>query len=146
MLLIRTPNSWLCAPDGHSCRAKSASTIEEEDDSLERVRRTSSSQEKFVEAVLASVDLVPAGRVVTYGDIAEFVGAGGPRQVGHVMALHGAAVSWWRVIRADGRAATGLEDEAVARLRAEGVPFRGDRVDLTRARYSFDERSWRAFP
>ncbi len=89
------------------------------------------------EAVLAAVDQVPAGRVVTYGDIAEYVGAGGPRQVGHVLALHGGSVTWWRVIRADGRPAAGLEAEALARLRVEGAPMRGERIDLTRARWIF---------
>ncbi len=92
-----------------------------------------------VEAVLAAVDQVPAGHVVTYGDIAEYVGTGGPRQVGHVMALHGGSVTWWRVVRADGRPATGLETEALARLRAEGAPTRGERIDLARARWSFDD-------
>ena len=86
----------------------------------------------YAEAVLAAVDQVPAGRVVTYGDIAEYVGAGGPRQVGHVLALHGGSVTWWRVIRADGRPAAGLEAEALARLRVEGAPMRGERVDLAR--------------
>lgn len=91
----------------------------------------------YAEAVLAAVDQVPSGRVASYGDIAEFVGAGGPRQVGHVMARHGGAVAWWRVVRADGRPATGLEAEAVRRLRSEGTPIRGDRVDLRQARWRF---------
>ena len=75
--------------------------------------------------------------MVSYGDIAEYVGGGGPRQVGRVLALYGAAVSWWRVIRADGRPAAGLESEALARLRAEGAPVRGDRVDMARGRWTF---------
>lgn len=91
----------------------------------------------YAEAVLAAVDQVPPGRVASYGDIAGFVGAGGPRQIGHVMARHGAAVAWWRVVRADGRPAAGLETEALARLRSEGAAIRGDRVDLRQARWRF---------
>jgi alkylated DNA nucleotide flippase Atl1 len=51
------------------------------------------------------------------------------------MSAHGAAVPWWRVVRADGRPVRGLEQEALSRLRAEGAPLRGDRVDLSRARF-----------
>ena len=39
---------------------------------------------------------------------------------------------WWRVVRADGSLAKG--DRQRGMLRAEGVPFRGQRVDMTRAR------------
>lgn len=91
----------------------------------------------FAEAVLAAVDQIPAGRVATYGDIAEYVGGGGPRQVGRVMASYGAAVAWWRVIRADGTPAAGLEERALARLRAEGTSVRDGRVDLRTARWWF---------
>ncbi len=94
-------------------------------------------QEEYVEAVLAVVERIPPGRVTTYGTVAASVGRGGPRQVGQVMARYGAGVPWWRVVRADGRPARGLEEEALARLRAEGTPLRGDRVDLGRARFSF---------
>ena len=41
---------------------------------------------------------------------------------------------WWRVVRADGSLAKG--DRQRALLRAEGVPFRGGRVDMSRARLS----------
>ena len=98
---------------------------------------TNSELADYAEAVLAAVDLIPAGRVVSYGDIAEYLGTGGPRQVGRVLAVHGGAVSWWRVIRADGRPAAGLEDRALPRLRAEGVPIRDDRVDMRAARWWF---------
>ena len=91
----------------------------------------------FAEAVLAAVDQIPAGRVVSYGDIAEYLGTGGPRQVGRVMALYGGAVSWWRVIRADGRPVAGLEDRTLRRLEAEGVAIRNGRVDLRTARWWF---------
>jgi alkylated DNA nucleotide flippase Atl1 len=90
----------------------------------------------FVEQVLCAVESIPPGRVMSYGDIAELVGRGGPRQVGTVMARHGAGVPWWRVVRADGHPVTGLTERALARLRAEGTPLRGDRVEMRLARWS----------
>jgi alkylated DNA nucleotide flippase Atl1 len=91
----------------------------------------------YVEQVLTAVESIPPGRACAYTDLAELVGRGGPRQVGQVMARYGDAVPWWRVVRADGRPARGLAEEALARLRAEGTPLRGDRVDLGRARFTF---------
>jgi alkylated DNA nucleotide flippase Atl1 len=93
-------------------------------------------------AVLDAVDLVPPGRVVTYGDIGAFVGCG-PRQVGRVMALWGGAVPWWRVLRADGSPPQGHEPEALRRYRAEGTPLRagGAKVDLTTARWPLEADS-----
>jgi alkylated DNA nucleotide flippase Atl1 len=89
--------------------------------------------------VLDAVDLVPAGRVVTYGDVAAVVGCG-PRQVGAVMSAWGGAVAWWRVLRADGSPPPGHEREALRHYRAEGTPLRpdGTRVDLRRARWRLD--------
>lgn len=51
--------------------------------------------------MLAAVDLVPEGRVVTYGDIAALVGTSA-RRVGAIMAQRGGEVSWWRVTNAQG--------------------------------------------
>jgi alkylated DNA nucleotide flippase Atl1 len=94
----------------------------------------------FAEAVLAVVDQIPAGMVLAYGDVAELLGHGGPRQVGSVMSRYGSSVTWWRVTRASGEAPRGLLDEAMARWRAEGTALvrgalAGRRVDMTRARW-----------
>jgi alkylated DNA nucleotide flippase Atl1 len=84
---------------------------------------------------------IPPGRVMTYGDVAEYLEEGGPRQVGRVMALYGAPVPWWRVIRADGVLLPGHELRALEQYRAEGTPLRAvrgqsmPRVDLPRARW-----------
>jgi methylated-DNA-protein-cysteine methyltransferase-like protein len=91
--------------------------------------------ELFTEEVLRLVEAVPPGRVTTYGDLAEMVGRGGPRQVGAVLARHGAGVPWWRVIRADGRPADGLAERALQRLADEGVPVRDGRVRMASARW-----------
>ena len=90
--------------------------------------------EAYVEAVLRLVEQIPPGRVATYQDLAEAVGQGGPRQVGRVMATWGAAVPWWRVVRADGSPARGHEQEALRRLAAEGTALRRSRVVLGEAR------------
>ncbi|HEY6740274.1 MAG TPA: MGMT family protein [Actinopolymorphaceae bacterium] len=94
--------------------------------------------EEYAELVLSVVERIPPGRVMAYGDIAELIGSGGPRQVGAVMARYGGAVPWWRVLRADGTPHDKNTGEAIRRLRAEGVPFRGprsDRVDMRAARW-----------
>jgi alkylated DNA nucleotide flippase Atl1 len=91
----------------------------------------------FAERVLDLVETIPAGCVLAYGDIAELLAEGGPRQVGRVMALWGGAVPWWRVVRASGHPATGLEREALRRLRAEAAPLTGGgtRVDMSTGRW-----------
>ena len=86
--------------------------------------------EDFVEAVLALVERIPIGRVMSYGAIAEAVGRGGPRQVGAVMARYGGGVPWYRVVTASGRTPPGHEQEALRRLREEGVPLRGQYVNM----------------
>lgn len=99
---------------------------------------------EYAERVLAAAEEIPPGRVMTYGDVAELVGQGGPRQVGRVMALYGGAVPWWRVVRADGVLLPGHELRALEHYRREGTPLRsaalsgGDhipRLDLARARW-----------
>ena len=95
---------------------------------------------EFADDVLDVVDQVPVGMVVTYGDIAELLGRGGPRGVGNVMSRYGSDVPWWRVVRAGGYFPLCHEDEALAHYREEGTPLvggavAGRRVDLARARW-----------
>ena len=91
----------------------------------------------FDELVLGVVALIPPGRVMSYGDIAEYLGIGGPRQVGRAMSRSGGEVPWWRVIHADGSPPPGKETECLANLRAEATPLRADGscVDMRRARW-----------
>jgi alkylated DNA nucleotide flippase Atl1 len=94
----------------------------------------------YAARVLDVVDSIPAGRVLSYGDVADVLGAGGPRQVGRVMALWGGGVAWWRVVHADGSLLAGHERVALARYEAEGTPLRWPadggtpRIDMRRAR------------
>jgi methylated-DNA-protein-cysteine methyltransferase-like protein len=79
--------------------------------------------------VLERVRTIPKGFVRTYGDVSP----GAPRFAGTVLfAVDEPDLPWWRVVRADGSLAKG--DRQAARLRAEGVPFRGARVEMARAR------------
>ncbi|MEU7026881.1 MGMT family protein [Streptomyces sp. SBR177] len=96
---------------------------------------------EYAERVLQVAEEIPPGRVMTYGDVAEWLGEGGPRQVGRAMALYGSAVPWWRVVRADGVPLPGHERRALGHYRAEGTPLRSPagggppRLDMRRARW-----------
>ncbi len=79
--------------------------------------------------ILARVRAIPPGWVRTYGDVSP----GAPRLAGYVLRhCDEPDLPWHRVVRADGSVAKGERQRR--RLRAEGVPFRGDRVVLERAR------------
>lgn len=81
------------------------------------------------EDILARVRAVPTGFVRTYGDVSP----GAPRVAGAVLhACADPAVPWHRIVRADGSLAKGERQRS--RLEAEGVPFRGRRVDMRVAR------------
>lgn len=79
--------------------------------------------------ILARVREIPPGFVRTYGDCSP----GAPRAAGAVLAAcDDDRVPWHRVVRADGSLAKGARQRAL--LDAEGVPFRGARVDMRTAR------------
>jgi alkylated DNA nucleotide flippase Atl1 len=83
--------------------------------------------------VIERVRATPAGFVRTYGDVSP----GAPRFAGTVLAaVHDPDLPWHRIVRADGTLAQGATQRRL--LEAEGVPFRGDRVDLRVARMGSD--------
>ena len=78
--------------------------------------------------VLDRVRSVPRGRVTTYGDL----WPGAPRAAGALLArCQEADVPWQRIVRADGSLPKGERQRAL--LEAEGVPFKGRRVDMKAA-------------
>jgi methylated-DNA-protein-cysteine methyltransferase-like protein len=77
--------------------------------------------------IVALVCSIPEGFVRTYGDI----DAAAPRLVGQVLSTtHD--LPWQRVVRSDGSIPMGERQREL--LLKEGVPMRGDRVDLRQAR------------
>jgi methylated-DNA-protein-cysteine methyltransferase related protein len=91
------------------------------------IKRTGSRAEEVLELVRE----IPLGFVRTYGDVSP----GAPRFAGTVLfECDEPDLPWWRVVRADGSLAKGARQRR--HLVAEGVPFRGDRVDMSRARLS----------
>lgn len=74
------------------------------------------------EQVYEVVRLVPSGRVVAYGDIAELLGMSA-RMVGRCMALNDQpGLPWWRVVNRQGRLPVGLLPEALAHWAEEETP------------------------
>ena len=79
---------------------------------------------EFVDAVLGIVRRIPAGRVMTYGDVALAIGSNAPRAVGRVLALYGHAVPWWRVVPASGLPPQGHARPALPHYIEEATPLR----------------------
>ena len=98
--------------------------------------------------IYEAIRRIPRGRVSTYGDVASAAGLPGhARQVGYALAALDADgdgpwkdVPWHRVVNAKGcisprggdRSAEALQREL---LRAEGVRFRAEAIDLERYRH-----------
>ena len=81
------------------------------------------------ERVLERIRNTPEGFVRAYGDVSP----GAPRFAGAVLSrCDDPTVPWHRIVRADGSLAQGARQRAL--LEAEGIPFRGDRVDMRAAR------------
>lgn len=78
----------------------------------------------FVDAVLAIVERIPSGRVMTYGDIGIAINSEAPRAVGRALALYGHSVAWWRVVPASGLPPQGHARLALPHYREEGTPLR----------------------
>ncbi|WP_052867717.1 MGMT family protein [Streptomyces niger] len=120
---------------------------------------------EYADRVLDVAERIPPGRVMTYGDVAEYLNEEeghpeahpeasggerriGPRQVGRAMALYGGAVPWWRVVRADGTLLPGSERRALQHYRTEGTPLReprrtaGSREERTLPRLDMARARW----
>lgn len=85
-------------------------------------------------AFRATIRRIPKGKVATYGDVAAKAGyPGAARQVASVLKTT-PGLPWQRVVGAGGqiRLRGELAHEQRLRLEAEGVKFRGLRVDMKR--------------
>ena len=96
--------------------------------------------------ILAAIRKIPRGKVSTYGAIAR--AAGHPRAARQVArALHGAVnLPWHRVLGAGGEIKLMGESafEQRFRLQAEGVVFRGRKVDMKRHEHKFGTKARRS--
>lgn len=97
------------------------------------------SQNQRREALYGALAAVPAGRVVSYGELAQLAGLGrAARWVGRTLSQlpEGTTLPWHRVIAAGGRfslaSGTPSGNEQRARLKAEGIFIHNDRVDIRR--------------
>lgn len=88
-----------------------------------------SAHDARIAGIIDRIRDIPHGHVQTYGDIEPRA----PRLVGRVLATtHEKNLPWFRVVRADGSIPKGARQREL--LIKDGVPMRGDRVDLGRAR------------
>lgn len=97
----------------------------------------------FTDAVIAVLDRLEPGEVVTYGEVAAEAGhPGAARAVGNLL-RQTPDLPWWRVVTAGGRLVPGNEPRHAELLRAEGVPVADGRVDPNCRR---TEPSFRSLP
>ncbi len=119
----------------------------------------SSNTDSTYSRVYTLVRQIPAGRVATYGQIAQFVGGCTPRMVGYALASLSFAdaekgeIPWQRVINAQGKISPrGGGDGALVQrdlLEAEGVRFEAtssgeERIHLRDFRWAGPPWAWLA--
>ena len=95
-------------------------------------------EKKFSQRVYEIVERIPYGKVVSYGQIAQMIGApGSARQVGWALRHCPDELPWQRVIRNDGTVAGGAcAEDRREMLLDEGVPVLPDgRIDIEACRW-----------
>ena len=113
---------------------------------MSRTRKTKSAPDQFSKMRLrieAAIRRIPQGKVSTYGAIGRAAGfTGTARQVAQVL-RRGFGLPWQRVLGAGGeiklRGDSAIEQRL--RLEAEGVRFRGKKVDMKRFEFKFPRGS-----
>lgn len=88
-----------------------------------------SSSGDFEADVIAVLEALEPGDVVSYGEVAAEAGhPGAARAVGRLLSTGEGDLPWWRVVTASGRLVPGHEVEHARRLEAEGVEVRNGHV------------------
>ncbi|QDT08432.1 MGMT family protein [Planctomycetes bacterium K23_9] len=79
--------------------------------------------------IIAAVESLAEGEVVSFGDIAVLAGTpGAARAAGAVLANSGDVLPWWRVVYSDGHLPACNPSLQAERLMDEGVEMKGFRV------------------
>lgn len=78
--------------------------------------------ESIDEAVYRVLEAVPAGRVTSYGAVADLLGLSTPRRPAAAMRRAPDGLPWWRMIRADGTLPPALLARAREHWEREGTP------------------------
>lgn len=118
---------------------------DEQSDAQDKAEAVDVNSSGYRERVFEIVRRIPSGRVMTYGQLAEILGAGyTARTVGFVMHSADQTVPWQRVINAQGACSTGRvivpPDLQQRMLVSEGVVFNEKgRCDLARYRWTPEE-------
>ena len=94
-------------------------------------------RELVIERVLRCVELVPPGRVASYGAIAAICGIG-PRQAGSIMKAYGHDLPWWRITNAAGDLPPGLLPRALPHWDAEGIRVKPNGLGCRYADFAAD--------
>lgn len=81
--------------------------------------------------VYTIVRLIPAGRVVSYGDIAGMLGMS-PRMVGRYLALSQEDdLPWWRVVNASGDLPAHVREHALVHWQDEGTTLKPNGLGIS---------------
>ncbi|PRY46872.1 MGMT family protein [Umezawaea tangerina] len=82
------------------------------------------------EMIRDTIRKIPAGRVATYGDIADLSHAPTAKLVGHLLNTDHTSLPWHRVLRANGTCAPHIAEEQLRLLEEEGVPSTNGKINL----------------
>lgn len=103
----------------------------------------------MAELVLRAAELIPPGRVASYGDLAELCGTSA-RHVGRIMAVYGSGVAWWRVTNSYGDLPPHLREEVAVHWAEEGITWKpnrlGCRIAVFRADLAALADAWEGLP
>lgn len=103
---------------------------------------------QFKQKVITFVSMIPYGKVVSYGQIAVYIGAPrAARQVGWILRELGTNkdIPWWRVVNKEGRISISGNFEADRELQkklleSEGIEINDFQVDMGKYRFIADEK------